>query len=309
MPRRALPDPAGLPPVITWDEALLAGFSPDQIRHRVRAGVWMRIMRGVYLRQVAVRLGGDRFEQERRLHAIRAIAAVKRIPGSVITSTSAAVIYGLPLVTGVPAQVSLAVPPGSWVGIRNGVRRRHSTLAPCEVSADPYPITTACRTWIDVARDQGLADALSAGDVALRERLTNPDELGEALARLGTMRGTRRIESALSHLSPQRESPLESWSWSFFLRWRLPLPSMQREIRDRRNRFVARVDFEWRDRRLIGEADGLGKYDSLESFAAEKEREERLRELGFTVERWRWRDLARTPDRVRARLARALAAN
>ena len=57
---------------------------------------------------------------------------------------------------------------------------------------------------------------------------------------------------------------------------------------------------------MIGEADGLGKYKNLEAFAAEKEREEQLRDLGFTVVRWMWRDLARTPDRLRCRLASAL---
>ena len=306
MPTSIEADPPELPPVLTWKEALGAGFTPDQIRHRLRSGTWERLLHGVYLRRAVAPRGGDRFDEERRRHINLACAAARRLPGSVISSSSAAVLYGFPLVTGIPPLVDVVVPRASWVGIRNGVRRRHWKLEDVDVALGDIPLTTPSRTWLDVTRERSFSDSLSAGDAALRLGLVSRSELEDCAARFGAARGFRRIERALPHLDGLRESPLESWSWSHFVEWRFPLPVVQREIRDSFERHIARVDFAWDDIPVIGEADGLGKYKNLEAFAAEKEREEQLRDLGFTVVRWMWRDLARTPDRLRFRLASAL---
>lgn len=72
---------------------------------------------------------------------------------------------------------------------------------------------------------------------------------------------------------------------------------------------MGRVDFLWRKRRTIGEADGRGKYaDDGRSLWNEKRREDRLRELGFEVVRWAAADLSapgRLGERVRAAFGRA----
>lgn len=57
---------------------------------------------------------------------------------------------------------------------------------------------------------------------------------------------------------------------------------------------------------VVIEFDGTGKYTSHESLLAEKDREDRIRSLGYEVVRIRWADLAR-PHAVRRRLLEAIA--
>lgn len=91
----------------------------------------------------------------------------------------------------------------------------------------------------------------------------------------------------------------------------IPAPRTQVVIRDANGAF-ARVDFLWDDLRVIGEADGLTKYEPDERRAVrdivrtEKRREERLADAGYEVVRWGWQD-ARTPKRLARRLLAAFA--
>jgi very-short-patch-repair endonuclease len=82
------------------------------------------------------------------------------------------------------------------------------------------------------------------------------------------------------------------------------------EIRDSVGKLLGRVDF-LLERRLIVEFDGAQKYDSAEVVVAEKWREDRLRELGYSFARVSWADLDRpreTGERLRRSLARSIAA-
>jgi very-short-patch-repair endonuclease len=60
---------------------------------------------------------------------------------------------------------------------------------------------------------------------------------------------------------------------------------------------------------VIGEADGLLKYDDARplSLRAEKLRQEALEARGYIVVRWTWDDIWRRPDWVVSRLRRAMA--
>ncbi|HKE50057.1 MAG TPA: hypothetical protein VKE25_00970, partial [Actinomycetes bacterium] len=120
--------------------------------------------------------------------------------------------------------------------------------------------------------------------------------------------GEAKARKLIDLAGGRAESPLESHSRAFFLAAGLPMPETQVEIRDDRGRFVARVDFLWREQRTVGEADGRLKYSSLEVLYREKQREDRIRELGFEVVRWDTTDLrhssAGTATRVRAAFAR-----
>jgi hypothetical protein len=71
---------------------------------------------------------------------------------------------------------------------------------------------------------------------------------------------------------------------------------------------VGRVDFLWRNARVIGEADGALKYENRGVLIAERRREQRLRDLGYFVVRWTWEELLNEPWKVRLRIQRALCA-
>lgn len=119
--------------------------------------------------------------------------------------------------------------------------------------------------------------------------------------------GIRRAVAAVAHMNVRRESPLESRSYLFFYEQDLPLPEMRVTIYDDDGVFVARVDFLWRRQRTIGEADGRGKYTDRDVLYAEKQREDRLRELGYEVVRWDWDGVTRAPQRKGARIRAAFA--
>ena len=87
----------------------------------------------------------------------------------------------------------------------------------------------------------------------------------------------------------------------------LPAPLLQAWITDEDGVAVARVDFLFREHGTVVEFDGLVKYaeaDGREALAQEKQREDRLRELGYEVVRLTWRDLA-DPALVRRRILAA----
>jgi hypothetical protein len=121
----------------------------------------------------------------------------------------------------------------------------------------------------------------------------------------------------------RRESWLESQSAVTHHVLGLPTPMPQAVILDERGREVARVDFLWTKYGVIGEADGWGKYTpplaepspdsdagtpfSLAALRQEKQREDRLRDLGYEIVRWGTSD-ALSPQRGLAdRLMRAFA--
>lgn len=66
------------------------------------------------------------------------------------------------------------------------------------------------------------------------------------------------------------------------------------------------MDFRWKEHRTIAEFDGLVKYEAPGALAAEKLREDRLREQGEEVVRFTWPDLDR-PQMVRTRVQEAFA--
>ncbi len=102
---------------------------------------------------------------------------------------------------------------------------------------------------------------------------------------------------------PRRESPTESLSYAHFLLAELPAPQPQQRILTRAGTFFA--DFAWEEHRLLGEADGLGKYDGAE-VARERQRQEALEGAGWRVVRWTYPEIAHRPEVVVARVTAAL---
>ena len=297
MPRLVGADPGGLPRLVSRAQALQAGLTSDQIRHRVRSGRWACVSHGMYLREPHAAHPAEH-QAGAYAHLTKAFAAQRRISGSALMLGSAALALDLPLVSGVPELVELAVPSRSWAGMRSGVRRRHQPIVPTDLDSRQPCVTSPERTWMDVARLLSGPDALSVGDAALRAGLVTSFQLAQRLELMGNVRGHKRARQALAHLSPLRESPLESLSWYRFVQWGIPLPLMQEAFYDERG-LVGRVDFWWPDVRVVGEADGLLKYASWDVVVAEKRREDRLRRLGVRVVRWTWSDLMGDSARFR----------
>lgn len=131
------------------------------------------------------------------------------------------------------------------------------------------------------------------------ERPAPPGRRGER----GPFRLVAELASSLS------ESPGESWT-KLVLHGLGYQAEQQVEIRTAAGQQVGRVDFLIRELRLIVEFDGRVKYEGADGAAAlvaEKQREDRLRAVGFRIVRLVWADLA-DPAIVARKIAQALAA-
>ena len=289
MSRRAAPDPL-LPPVITRAEALAAGLTKDQIRQRVRSGRWRALAHGVYDRGV-IAPGGNEYDDARQEHAHRTQAAVMAFTGSCAALHSAAVLHELPLWRPLPTSVALNVPRGNWNGTRPGVVLHRMTMDDEDVTDGRVPTTSVARTCIDLARLSSTSDGLATSDAALRAGRVTRDVLVDVSERTRDPRGRLRGRRVAREANGLRESPAESASWAYFMRHRLPLPTMQFVLVDLSGVFIARVDFWWERIGLVGECDGQMKYATPEDLYAEKRREDAIRALGHPVIRWGSRDL------------------
>lgn len=104
----------------------------------------------------------------------------------------------------------------------------------------------------------------------------------------------------------RRESALESFSAGQFMRAGLPQPEHQVRIPTPFGDFYP--DSLWRAQRLIGEADGQGKYADPESVTREKLRDGYLIDKGYGLLHWTGREMLGTPGRVVDRAAGLLLA-
>lgn len=129
-------------------------------------------------------------------------------------------------------------------------------------------------------------------------------ELLDVVPRWASGKGVIRASRLIERARPGAESILESISRIRLMDGGLPEPVLQHEFRDSRG-FVGRVDMWWPEFNVVGEADGLGKYNDVSDLRAEKVREDRLRSLGLEVVRWTWEEIWSSPRQVVARIEQA----
>lgn len=186
-------------------------------------------------------------------------------------------------------------------------------LPPNEVAdIDELPVTTAARTAVDLARRMSFADGVTLTDAVLARRGTEPARLAAMLEREPRRRGTVRAREVFEFADGRSESPGESRSRVVMWQHRVPTPELQVPVYDD-DGLIGRVDFLWREQRVIGEFDGRVKYssqlapggDPAEAVWREKLREDRLRRAGWFVVRWVWADLG-TPYALARRILVAL---
>jgi hypothetical protein len=254
-------------------------------------GVLVRLRRGSYVDSAG--WAGLRRDEGGRL-VIREVAS--RRPSELLVShTSAAVLWGLPLVGRRIDRVdSLRFTVNG--GRSEATIRAHRSGIPCTPEQlDGIWVTPVLRTLIDVALTEPLVTSVAAIDAAVSRGLVDPEALEAELAHHGRARGLVLARSALVVASPGSRSPLESLSAVRMFEGHLVRPEQQVPFPSTWGSGYE-VDFRWRLRalRLLGEADGDEKYalhgtgSTWEAVRAEKEREDDLRAQGNDVVRWRW---------------------
>lgn len=259
-------------------------------------------------------VGGCLVERARQdaplAHRIRLDALLATYPDCVASHESAAVVHDLPVFE-LPSFAVATRARGAWRG-GDERRIRIAPLPPEHVAQlGATLVTTMPRTVVDVARVASMRSAVVVGDAALRRGIPRPALLGmlEEVARWSEVGPARR---AIDFLDDRAESPLESLSRVIMHEYGVPPPEPQYEIE--LDGVTYRVDFYWKERRLIGEADGKMKYAGVldpgvspeEVTWREKLREDALRDADYRFVRWTWGQMLGATDQTIARILRRL---
>lgn len=311
--------------------ALSAGISRDQVRAAVGRGLVLRIARGVFVTRPTVQAAA-RESATAGITRLRVRAALLALPDAVTSHGSGRVLHTLP--DPVPrrtldpwADVVEVTRPGARPRRAARLQVHGSPLTPAEVvRIEGIPVTGLARTTVDVCRTHDLRGSLVVADAALRrlvtERVPIWDDLRDACLEAALVAaaraqlrvavdaqagwpGSREARRAVELADAGAESPLESRSRAEFLLAGLPRPyaGIPVVVDDGR---VSWVDLDWPDFGVVGEADGVGKYDRPRALYEEKVRQDALERRGRKVVRWTGAELLRTPDVVVARVERAL---
>lgn len=296
------------------------GLGDPAIRALVRAGRLQAVCRGMYVPgPVAPAPARSRAEHVERLTArhvlaIRGVVARLGAP-AVVSHVSAAVLHAVDLWDLPFDRVHLTRDRPSGARRGHDLHLHAAPLPPGDVTViRGIPVTTPARTAVDIARAATFDQGVVVADAALRQTGTNRPALEEVLRASAGRHGVTRAARVVAFADGRAASPGESRSRVLFARNHLPVPVLQREVRDRDGMHVATVDFWWGGRRpVVGEFDGEVEYGRLlrpgqdpgDVVVQEKIREDHLRELGLDVVRWTWQDLA-DPQHLLARLRRRL---
>lgn len=280
------------------------GWRRHDDRRELRRGTWTRVGPGSRSPITVDRDTDNDHLRRRRQHALHAAAAALARSDHVISGRSAATLHGLPTLE-LPALPELTAAE-SVLGRRDRAHVYGATLRGQAITTwFGTPVTIVARTLADLARHDR-RDGLMAADAALRESLASRAEIQHSIDDAVGWPGIRQARAILALATPLAESPLESLLRLCLHDDGFPPPQLQVEIADSARGQRYRVDLLYPDARLIIEADGRAKYIG-DALWREKQRETRLRALGYRVERVLWNDVLRYWPQTRARLRGLLA--
>jgi hypothetical protein len=293
MASQSLPEVGRLGGIITTAELNASGVTQSRLRTLTRQGDLVCLGRGVYAARDelarAHRFGFGDLE----LKAAAALAPLQ--PGVVASHHTAARIHGLDLLSA-PSLVTITRAGGSRSG-KPGVMVHTAALPDHHVSLRAaIPVTTVTRTVIDLARTSSFREGVVVADSALHQGLTSKKQLRALLAEFRHWRGVIRAAEVVEFADRRPESALESLARIAFTEHGLPRPDLQVEVRGAD--FLARVDFMWPEFVTIVEVDGAMKYDDRSRVMQQLRRDNWLREQGYEVLHFGWREITEQPADV-----------
>lgn len=196
-----------------------------------------------------------------------------------------------------------------------------------EIARTRYEVrtTSRARTAADNLRHLPMADGVALTDSALRQGRVSYEQIAAVLGRQACWPYAERGRAALPLVDPRRESWLESFSFVTLHRLGLPMPEPQVSLFDAKGRFVGRVDGWLEDEAVALEPDGRAKYFLVEQrpsadldlaadelldvarrrMIKEKDRRDRIVDLGAELVRWSTNEIVRSPGEVLTRIAAA----
>lgn len=300
-------DIAGLPPFRR--SAAPDWLDEPAIRRALRSGELVAPRRGVLVGARREKLATDAGEA----HALATSIAMAGITGPPTYAClgSAGLLHGVSRLGQPPRRVRLYRADGrpfrddDVAVLRCGLPTSHVT------TVLGVPATTLPRTVVDLARWATFRGGVVVADSALRLGVGR-EELERVAFDCARWPGVRKARDVVAFADGRAASALESVSRVVFREFGLPPPELQFTVAwDEWGNPRIIVDFYWPEFGVVGEADGLLKYDEeldpeRESLRAEKLRQEEIEALGYIVVRWTWDQIWRNPEGVVARVRAAM---
>ncbi|MFZ0042435.1 MAG: DUF559 domain-containing protein [Solirubrobacteraceae bacterium] len=230
-------------------------------------------------------------------------------PGAVLSHHSAGRLYGL--LPSARSRIAVTV-PRRGNGSRPGLHiHRSRTLTPADITTvDGIPCTNVARTLLDLAaveprrrleRAVNQAEVLRVFDgFAIKNQLERHPRSGAA-AKLRAVLDDYRDGEAPT------ESDLEDRFVALCQERGLPAPERQVHVMLDDGEPPIKVDFLWRDQRLILETDGRGFHQTRQAFESDRRRDQRLTLAGWRVVRVSDRQLRDDPRRIAGMVVELLA--
>ena len=188
---------------------------------------------------------------------------------------------------------------------------RSTTLTPEDVTTvDGIPCTTVARTILDLAqviKGRPLERALDQAEIL---RLLDLSALEDQIERNKARPAAKRLQAVLDQHyvgSTPTWSDLEEAFLAACRQAGLPPPEVNAFIDPQdADPTAIRVDFVWREQRVIVETDGHETHRTRSAFEEDRLRDQRLIVAGWTVIRITWRQLTQHPSEIIDRIAQLL---
>lgn len=274
-----------------WQLAGL-GLSVRAVQHRASNGRLHRIHRGVYSLTPPDLLG----------YKGRFMAAVLAAgPGAVLSHREAAHLQNLRSTS--RRGIDVTVPRDVRRTIEGVTVHRSRTLTEPQrdvTVVEAIPCTTTARTLLDLAGVVALSQVERALNQAEILHVFDLHALEDQIERNANTPPASRLRQALSTYAPEAaptESPLEDGFVTLLRAAGLPEPERQVWFEvDGEDPF--RVDFLWRQERIVLEADSRRFHLTTQAFETDRRRDQLLVKAGWRVIRVTWRQLEQRPHEV-----------
>lgn len=171
-------------------------------------------------------------------------------------------------------------PKGTPLLVRSGVKSHRGLERRDTELVNGLRVTDPVQTWADLGHALAEDDLLAVAD-ALLARHFRPKDLDRAAADRRTP-GAVALRRCALLARPGSASPWESKARHTFLTWGLPEPELNVDVFAPDGHWLARPDFLWRQRKVVGEYDGDQHRTDRSQWQYERERRARLEDAGYT---------------------------
>jgi hypothetical protein len=277
-------------------DRVLAMEDPDRLLIALRSGRLRRVQRGIYLPRTID------YTPER---AARASVLSSGISEAVASHDTAARVHGIDSSERARCE-HVTVPVEKRRKDRKDLKFHTRALSLGDVlSVGGIPITSIPRTLADLACSLDRLQAVWAIDDALRRALCTREQFGSQLRTWRGGSGCHLARVRLGEADGRSESVLETAGRLALLDRGVPLPEPQYEVR-LPDGSVARLDGGYPSLKVGLEFDGQTVHEAPAAVLRDRDRQNGLVALGWTILRFTWWDVTHDPGRFVTTVARVL---